>query len=182
MRQILKYGDVPVPYAVLWSAEDKMYLGRDPLIKMPACCNEVARGVGKPRFGTPHMDRQREVIYNDWCDLCAKPFKNQTRVSLSHAKVNFAGAAGACVMQVEPLLHKSCAAICIKHCPSLKRDIKAGTLFVRHVLRHRTQVAFLTPAAVAEFHGEPVNKVLGHAKVELIKWIDRDLAWLTGEK
>jgi len=80
-------------------------------------------------------------------------------------------------LQVEPLLHKECAAISMEHCPSLKRDIKAGTLKVRQVNRYRVQVAIMDPVYVAEIAGEKV-KAAGHAKVELLAWIDRDTDWL----
>jgi hypothetical protein len=87
-----------------------------------------------------------------------------------------------CVMQVEPMVHKDCAVTCIEHCPSLKRDIRNGTLFVRQVLKHRHQIALLTSAAVEEFTGQRREGVSGHAKVELVRWIDRDLSWVTGEQ
>ncbi len=176
---ILKWGTVPVPYAALWSAEQgHMHVATCPHIRHLACCDIDARGQGKPIFGKPHMGRQREIVVNDLCDLCARPLKLRTRISLSHARPVVTGARGACVMQVEPLVHKACARICIEHCPSLKRDIAAGTLIVRQVIRHRHQIALLTPTAVEEFTGAPRTGVAGHAKIELQRWIDRDLAWL----
>lgn len=178
-RPQLKWGSVPVPYAALWSAEEgHMHVAPCPHAGMPACCDIDARGQGKPIFGTPHMTRQREVIVNDLCDLCARPLKLKTKVSLSHARPVASGGDGLCIMQVEPLVHKQCAAICVRHCPSLKRDIAAGTLVVRQVIRYRHQVALLTAAAVEEFTGTPHGPAAGHAKIELQHWIDRDLAWL----
>lgn len=180
-RAILHWGKVPVPYAALWSAEDgQMHVAQCPHINMPACCDIAARGQGKPVFGKPHMTRQREVIVNDLCDLCARPLRLKTKVSLSHARPVASGGEGLCIMQVEPLLHKDCAAICVQHCPSLKRDIDKGTLIVRQVIRYRHQVAILTSAAVEEFTGTAHGPVAGHARVELQRWIDRDLAWLGG--
>jgi hypothetical protein len=35
------------------------------------------------------------------------------------------------VLQVEPLLHRECAAISMRHCPSLRRDFSNGTLEIR---------------------------------------------------
>lgn len=178
-RSMLKWGAVPVPYAALWTAEQgHMHVERCPHINMPACCDAEARGQGKPVFGKPHMTRQREVIINDLCDLCAKPLKLKTKVSLSHSRPVASGADGLCIMQVEPMLHKECAAVCVQHCPSLKRDIAAGTIVVRQVIRYRHQIAMLTAAAVEEFTGKPQTPVAGHAKVELQRWINRDLTWL----
>lgn len=178
-RSIIKWGNVPVPYAALWSAEEgKMTVDFCRHIKHLACCDAEARGAGKPIFGKPHMGRQRELIVNNLCDLCARPLKGRTKVSLSHARVSATGAEGACVMQVEPLVHKDCALVCVQHCPSLKRDIKAGTLFVRQVLKHRYQIALLATAAVQEFCAVSRDGVAGHAKVELQRWKERDLSWL----
>jgi hypothetical protein len=178
-RKILKWGSVPVPYAALWSGEaDQMRVATCPHARVLALCDHEARGEGKPIFGKPHMTRQREVIVKQLCDLCARPLAGRTKVSLSHATFRVNGAEGGCIMQVEPLVHKDCALVCVEHCPSLKRDIRAGTLFVRQVHKHRSQVAVLTEAAVEEFAGERRSGVVGHAKVELQRWTDRDLNWL----
>ncbi|WP_180641209.1 hypothetical protein [Agrobacterium vitis] len=122
-----------------------MHIGTCPITKRFACMDADARGEGKPIFGKPHMNRQREVIYHDLCDLCAKPMKMHTRVSLSHAKL-----------------------------------IAAGTINIRHVLKHAVQFAALTAVACEEFTGEARSGVIGHAKVELLRWRDRDLSWLQG--
>lgn len=178
-RNILRWGSVPVPYAALWSAEQgKMFIGRCQHIDHLALCDIEARGEGKPIFGKPHMGRQREMIVNDLCDICAKPLRHRTRISLSHARQVLTGGNGPCVMQVEPMLHRRCALISVEHCPSLKRDIASGTLFVRQVFKARHQVALLTQDACEEFCGERMAGVAGHAKVELQRWADRDLAWL----
>jgi len=177
--KILRYGSVPVPYTVLWTGEQShMHVATCPHIRRPALCDIEDRGNGKPIFGKPHVTRQRETIVKDWCDVCARPLKGRTKVSLSHARETISGGNGMCVMQVEPLVHKDCAIICVEHCPSLKRDIRAGTLFVRQVHQYRLQIATLTAAAVEEFAGERRDGIAGHAKVELQRWIDRDLGWL----
>lgn len=174
----LTYGNVPVPYSVLWSDEDVSSITPDPMVNgMMAMCNPVARGSGRPMFGKPHMQRQREVIINGLCDLCAKPLKGHTKVSLSHARER-RGANGLCVMQVEPLLHKECAAISLQHCPSLKRDIAGDTLQVRLVTRYEVQIAQLTGEATMEFAGVRHPGAVGHAKVILIQWADKTRDWL----
>jgi hypothetical protein len=177
-QRLITYGSVPVPYSVLWSDEDTNTIEADPMVRGQfAMCNPSSRGQGKPMFGKPHMQRQREVVINGLCDLCAKPLKGRTKVSLSHAKVR-AGAEGLCVMQVEPLLHKECAAISMLHCPSLKRDIRDGGLNVRLVTRYQVQLAQLTAAATMEFAGVRHSGAIGHAKVVLLAWQDKSQEWL----
>lgn len=181
MVEQLRYGDVPVPYTVAWSGEEGgAHLAVCPHVHRLAISQPVARGEGKPVFGKPHMQRQREVIADDLCDLCGKPLKNRTKVSLSHARPRANGATGLNILQVEPLLHKECAAVSVRHCPSLKRDIREGTLAIRQVTRHRTQFAMMSPEYVEQQTGTAA-KAVGHAKVELLAWRERDLAWLTGE-
>lgn len=179
-RDLLTYGGVPVPYTAAWSAEEvpgMVYLGRCPHSKRLAIRQKHARGEGKPRFGTPHMDRQREVIALDLCDLCARPLKNRTKVSLSQARPQLHGAAPGDVLQVEPLLHKECAAESMRHCPSLKRQVQEGVLHIRQVTRHDCQFALYSEQGTFEATGE--RKVaVSHAKVQLIRWIDRDPDWL----
>lgn len=178
MREMLWYGKLPVPYAVSWSAEENpVFLDQCPHARRLAICQHDKRGQGKPIFGKPHMNRQREVIALDLCDLCAKPLKNRTKISLSHARSQPHGAAFMDVLQFEPLLHRECAAISIEHCPSLKRDIANGTLFVRQVMQHAVQFALFSEQGTFETTGERKIAVC-HAKVQLIKWKDRDMAWM----
>lgn len=179
----LSYGGVPVPFTASWSAEDGIYVGACPHAQARAFCQPVAPGQGKPRFGQPHSQRQREAIARDLCDLCGRSLRNRTKVSLSHARVRANGAGGPTVLQVEPLLHRECAAVCLEHCPSLQQDIQAGRVEIRQVTRHRVQFAVVDPRHVAEyvpgFVAAPDDRIVGHAKVELLGWIDRDLPWLS---
>lgn len=184
---MLTFGNTPVPYTVSWSGEQECFIGVcEHAGGLRALCNAVAPGEGTPVFGSPHCQRQRETIAKDWCDLCGKPLRNRTKVSLSHARPQPHGADGWAVLQVEPLLHKECAVISMKHCPSLRRDIRNGTLMVRQVLHHRIQFAVMAPEYVAQYVPDyvvnPKDRFIGHAKVELLKWVDRNEAWLTGEK
>ena len=80
---------------------------------------------------------------------------------------------------IDPLMNQSLMPGSADADPNkLKRDIKAGVLFVRQVHKHRPQLALLTDAAVEEFAGERRSGVVGHAKVELQRWTDRNLEWL----
>ena len=134
-------------------------------------------GAGKPEFSKPHMNRQRECIARGLCDLCGKSLKASTKVSLSHARPVPHSAAGWEILQVEPLLHRRCAAESLRYCPSLKRDIENGTLMVRQVMTWRAQAAIMSEEFTASVTGRRI-KALGHAKVQLVKWTDRDLTWL----
>lgn len=173
------YGGVPVPYTVSWTDEREHFLADDPNARpeLPAIMQKSAPGEGKPRFGDPHFGRQRETISKGLCDLCGKPLRTSTKVSLSHAHPRVNGATAFDILQVEPLLHRACARISVDHCPSLKRDIDRGTLMIRQVFQHRCQLAIITPTGTEEMTGE-ARKSFGYAKVQLLKWRDRDFEWL----
>lgn len=175
---LLMWASVPVPRVALWTAEDRNFLAPDPLVRgQIAVCNDEAQGQGKPVFGTPHMQRQRKFVIEGLCDLCGRPLKGRSKVSLSHASERV-GAAGLCVMQVEPMLHRECAAISLVHCPSLRRDTRANALHIRLVTRYRVQLAQLTGDATEQFTGTRHPGAIGHAKIELLDWQDKDLSWL----
>lgn len=124
------------------------------------------------------MNRQREAIACNLCDLCGRPLKHRTKVSLSHARSRTHGAAPFDILQVEPLLHKECAALCLRHCPSLRRDIENGSIEIRQVTRHQAQFAIYSEQGTFEACGVRA-KAICHAKVHLLDWIERDEAWLT---
>lgn len=179
-KTILHYGGVPVPYTVSWTAEHEpgsTFLGPCPYARRPAIRQMQARGEGKPRFGSPHMDRQREVISRGLCDLCGKPLKNRTKVSLSRARPQGHAARPGDILQVEPLLHKECAAISMEHCPSLKAQSRDGSLRIRQVLRHACQFAVFSEEGTFQETGVR-QKSIAHAKVHLIGWRQRDADWL----
>lgn len=177
MREQLTFGNVPVPYAASWTGEESIFVADCPHAGQRAICQHEARGVGKPLFGQPHANRQREVIALDLCDLCAKPLKDRTKVSLSHARSRTNGANAFDVLQVEPLLHKECARISMQHCPSLRRDIKNGSLEIRQVFQHRVQFAVYSAQGTFEATGQRCTAI-SHAKVQLLRWKDRDENWL----
>jgi hypothetical protein len=179
---MLSYGNTPVPFTASWSGEERTFVGRCRFAKCEAICQDEAPGAGQPIFARPHFVRQRQVIVQELCDLCGKPLKARTRVSLSHAAPRLNGARAFDILQVEPLLHKDCAAVCLKFCPSLKRDIAAGTLRVRQVLRSAVQLAISAPQFVGEYVtgyvAGPEDRIVAHAKVQLLDWRDRNADWL----
>lgn len=159
----LMFGNTPVPWTVSWSAEEGMFLARDPFFGGRLAISQLELpGQGKPQFGKPHSNRQRKCIAQCRCDLCGRPLKMNTKISLSHARPVMHGAEGWAILQVEPLLHPECAARCIKFCPSLKRDVESGTLMIRHVTKWRPQCAIMDEIYTMEVTGQAV-KALGHA-------------------
>lgn len=176
----LVWGNIPVPNTASWSAEEGIELGKCPHFPktgLPALVQRSAQGQGKPIFGKPHSCRQREAMARGLCDICGKSLRASTKISLSHARPQPHGAEGWAILQVEPMMHRACALLAIRHCPSLRRDLDQDTLRIRQVFKHRVQVAIMSPEYVAGETGQRV-KALGHAKIELLKWADRDLAWL----
>ena len=175
----LYYGGVPVPYVASWSGEEHTFLGTCPYARRTAICQTQNRGASKPKFGSPHMVRQRQAIALALCDLCGKPLKSRTKVSLSQARPVPHAARPMDVLQVEPLLHKDCAAISLRHCPSLKRQVADGTVHVRQVFDHACQFALYSEQGTFEATGVR-QKSISHAKVQLIHWRDREPCWLEG--
>lgn len=177
----LTYGGVPVPFTVSWSAEeDSFHVARCRWAGRAAICQAEAPGQGKPRFGKPHSQRQRQTIAAGLCDLCGRPLKGKTKVSLSHARAVVTAAVsetGTGILQVEPLLHRGCALVSLRHCPSLKRDVADGSVVIRQVNRFQVQFALMSAEYVQSLTGDD-RKAVGHAKVELLAWIDRDEEWL----
>lgn len=172
------FGNIQVPYTTMWSGEDKLWVGTCPLTGEVSVLQNSNIGAGKPVFAKPHMNRQREAVIKGLCDICGKPLKNKTKVSLSDARPRINAFEPLDVLQFEPLVHKHCAQIAIEQCPHLQAKLKSGETFIRQVFKHSVQMAILTPHAVHECTNEFIVAT-GHAKVCLIKWKDRDLNWLT---
>jgi hypothetical protein len=180
---VARFGQAAVPYTASWTSEERQFVGHCPHAKGQALCMPSSPGVGKPLFSKPHACRQREVIALGLCDLCGKSLRNRTKVSLSHARGRSNAAPGGTgILQVEPLLHRECAAESMRFCPSLKRDLAAGALMIRQVNGCRVQFAIMSPVYihhyVPDYVAKPTDRIIGHAKVELMKWIDRDVDWL----
>lgn len=180
------WGATAVPWTVGWSGEERFSVAPCPWAGgRRAICQVSAPGIGKPMFGKPHCNRQREAIAANKCDLCGLTLRNTTRVSLSHARPVGHGANGLAILQVEPLLHRGCALESMRFCPSLRRDIDAGTLVIRQVTGCRVQFAVMSPEYVSHYvqgyKAQPTDRIVGAAKVELLKWIDRDMRWLAME-
>lgn len=175
-RQIM-YGNAPVPWTASWSAEEAVFLSVCPYAERIALCMPEKRGEGRPLFGSPHACRQRACIALGLCDLCGKPLKGNTKVSLSQARPILHAVNPGDILQVEPMVHRECAAICMRHCPSLRKQRTAGELRIRQVFQWRCQFAIYSAQGVFEACGER-RQAVAHAKVQLVKWRERDEEWL----
>lgn len=174
----LFYGNTRVPVTAAWSAEERYFLAPCPVFNgQIAICQDIAIGEGKALFGKPHSQRQRAAVGKGLCDICGRALASRTKVSLSHAKPYPHGANGWAILQFEPLMHRECASIAIMLCPSLKRDAEQGELAIRQVFAWRAQCAVMDEFYVKSITGQE-TKALGHAKVELLKWVERDMAWV----
>lgn len=181
MNGLLMFGNTPVPKTASWSAEEGMHIAPCKYFSgRPAICQIEAQGEGTPLFGKPHSIRQRRAIAQCLCDLCGKTMKASTKISLSHARPQPHGADGWAILQVEPMLHVECAAMSILFCPSLKRDVRQGSVRIRSVTRWRPQCAIMDEVYTESVTGKAI-RALGHAKVELFSWQDRDLDWLNAK-
>jgi hypothetical protein len=174
----LTFGNTPVPYTVSWTGEDRdWHVGSCPFSQCAAICQAEAPGVGTPLFNKPHSQRQRRTIALGLCDLCAKPLKGRTKVSLSHARPYAHARRAGDILQFEPLLHRECAAISARFCPSLRKQLKAGVFMVRRVTRYDVQFAVMDEVYTETMTGQRC-KAVGHAKVQLLDWVDLDEDWL----
>ena len=174
---IYHYGDIPVPYTVMWSAEEECFVGDCQWFKGRAICQREAQGEGVPRFGRPHVMRQRRVMACRLCDICAKPLAARTAISLS----NFGGdyPEDHTLTQVEPLLHAECARLSIAHCPALQRQLGDGRMRVRQVMKYRPRATIANAAErqrfVPDYHN--IEPLIGEAVMDLLRWRDVTAAW-----
>ena len=163
----------------MWSGENEGYhIAFCPFAMQQAVCQAVSPGKGTPMFAKPHMNRQREAMAKALCDLCGRPLKGRTRVSLSQEREAYISGIGTYAMAVEPMVHKDCAAVCIKACPVLRRQHKDGTLLVRQITSYRLICQQLTGEATAEFTGVHRPYTVGHIKLLITGSHERSPEWL----
>jgi hypothetical protein len=168
---MVKYGDTPVPWGSMWSDEDEYYVGKCPWFGVPAIMQKQAQGSGTPRFGSPHVERQRKLHARCLCDICAKPLKGSTKLTLSTFGEHIRD--GQPLTVYEPLIHVECAKLCLHSCPSLKRQLDGGWLRVRRVTRYRARPTEALQEHlekfVPEYKGPPIA---GLAVVDITAWQD----------
>ncbi len=165
------FGNTPVPWAAMWSAEAEYFVGRCEWFNQPAICQKEAQGEGTPKFGSPHVMRQRKLHALALCDICAKPLRDRTKVSMSN--FNNGELEGMVLTQSEPLAHVECARLSLDLCPSLRRQTQEGRIRIRRVSRCRVKPTVATAEErlrfVPGYMGPPL---LGLAVVELLRWKD----------
>lgn len=173
---IVTYGDLPVPWTVMWSEEEDYHIADCPWFKGPAICQNDAQGNGVPRFGRPHTLRHRKAIALGLCDLCALPLRDATKVSLADP-FRFPGIDGA--VWLEPLLHRECAIVSLDHCPELQKKLKSDRLNIWQVLRWRPRAIPATDEDRERYvPGCIIANLIGLAVIELGDYRRRDLTWL----
>jgi hypothetical protein len=171
----LEYGNIAVPWPVMWSEEEEYFVGICPWFKAPAICQKEAQGEGVPRFGRPHTGRQRKLLALGLCDVCAKPLRHATKISLRNFKGRDVG--GRPVTQVEPLLHVECARLSLQRCPSLQRQREAGTLRIKQAFRYRARPMIAQPEDRLRYVPDYVGpNIIGLAAIDLLSWRDCSVA------
>lgn len=175
----LQVGNAPVPIAVPWSAEESLFwIAPCPYAGgLPAMHQTEARGQGKPLFGSAHAVRQRKQVALCKCDICGATLWTRTKVSLSQERATRVGSA-VMPLVVEPLVCRPCALLALRHCPELRRQISAGTIWVRQVFHFTKVLQQLTADATEQFCGVRAPGTVGHIKMRLDSYRDRDIAWI----
>ena len=156
----------------MWSAEDEYFVAICPWFKVPAICQKEAQGQGVPKFGRPHAVRQRKMMLFGLCDICAKPLRDRTKISMTSTFLR--GAPGTRVLtQIEPLLHAECARLSLQYCPSLQRQSEEGRLKVKQVFRYRARPLVAQPEDRATFVPDYQGPdIIGLAGIDLLSWRD----------
>jgi hypothetical protein len=174
----MKYGAIEVPWTTAWSGEERFELRPCRWAEGKISMWQPHRpGEGKPTFAKPHMVRQRRAVAQRLCDLCGEPL-GEDMVSLSFESHRLVEGR-VMLLVVEPLSHRRCAAISMTQCPHLKRCVAAGTLWIREVFaRPRIIAQLLTGEATEEFAGAYRPGTVGHLKMHIEAWNDRDIPWL----
>lgn len=179
----MKYGDITVPYTASWTGEDRFEIRPCPYAEgRDALWQPHAPGMGKPMFATPHSVRQRQAMARQLCDICGRPLKNRTRVSMSQESPREVPGVGRVPLAVEPMVHRECGAEALRLCPSLKRQYANGRLRIRQVTACRLVAQGLTGEATMEFAGVYKPGAIGYLKLLITGWIDRDADWLERDR
>lgn len=171
---IVGYGNLPVPYPVVWSSEDEYWVARCPVVGRLAICQKESRGEGVPKFGQPNVMRQRRAICEGLCDLCGKPLKNATKILLA----NWRPLGTDEPVCPEPMLHAECARESLQHCPALRAQVRQGTL---RVLRVSRWDALIPPTDTENVHrfvpGWSGGPVVGLAGIKVLASKDITQQW-----
>jgi hypothetical protein len=168
-----------IPWTVSWTGESRFFIQRCPYANNQlALCQNEAWGVGKPDFGKPHSVRQRKAMALRLCDICGRPLKGHTSVSLSQESPRQVTGIGFIPLAVEPMVHRGCALHAMQRCPALRRQAKEGILRIRQVYQARLVAQQLNAAATLEFAGVEAPGAVGHLKLAIVRFADRDAKWL----
>lgn len=125
----IRWGDVTVPYTVMWTAEfecpDKQRVVEEKWAgqKLLMLSDGIDRREGKPLFKMLHADRCRYVLRHALCQMCLECLPNRV-VTINQGEVD----------GLRPLISDGlpmcpqCALEAVRACPGMQRQYAAGTL------------------------------------------------------
>lgn len=129
----LRWGNVPVPYSVMWTGEvphrrphitTEKWAGR----RLQMLCDGVDAPSGKPIFTKIHAERMRRVLREQLCQMCVQPLPP---VAIGFAQGLTYG--GRPVLRDGLPMCPPCALDAYRACPGLPRQEAAGTLRIWEV-------------------------------------------------
>lgn len=112
---------IPIPYVAYWSDElDRDYVVRpDPLLDdQLALFSQGTRGVGRPVLGIMNEQRQREVVIQGRCQVCANLIKRK-RWLVTFGQNEIVGGEVVPLIR-EPWACTGCMVAAVRVCPGLK--------------------------------------------------------------
>ena len=162
MGERIQWGNVTVPYTVIWSDEIE---NRKPAVvieriegqRLPMLSEGIHQPTGKPIFKMLHADRCREVVNHNLCQMC-----------LDHLPVRVVTVTQGQQDRYRPLVSDglpmcpACALEALASCPGMQRQQASGTLRLWLSRRGAWLLAPVILAIASESHGghESINRLL----------------------
>lgn len=118
---------VPVPYVAYWSDEiDKPFaVRRDPRLHDEWALFSQGTPTGKPVLGKMNEQRQREVVLDGKCQVCAAPIKR------SRWLVSFGEHENGKLLVREPWSCTGCMVAAVRYCPGIRQAADRPLLLLR---------------------------------------------------
>lgn len=169
----------PIPWTASWTGEERFFLAKCRFAdNRLALCQDENPGTGRPVFAKPHSIRQRHAMARQLCDLCGKALQGHTKVSLSQESPRDVPTLGFVPLAVEPMMHRACAVTALNCCPNLRQQQLDGVLRIRQVHACSLVAQLLNADATLKFAGVAAAGAVGHLKLAITRFIDRDESWL----
>ena len=116
-RNLIYWGDIPVPFVAAWSSEAGILIRFDRVIGACGVFRDGERGIGKPIFGKMDESRVRLVLRENRCQVCAQHLGRESFVFDVQK-----GTYGDCPIMNEPLACERCFRLALAICPGVKRQ------------------------------------------------------------